>query len=236
METGGHGPPFSVLKRLLRAMLPSSVRRSRLVTRVRWFLYERMRGHDAIYDSNYFALDVEATAASSAEAIAESIRIDLHPRSAMDVGCGTGALLDALRSRGCAVAGLEYSEAALAYCRARALDVRKFDLERDTLADDRTFDVVISMEVAEHLPEHRADRYVALLARLARVIVFTAAPPGQGGRDHVNEQPPGYWIAKFKASGVAYDQDLSARWRDRWSHQGGVAPWYYRNLMVFRRN
>jgi SAM-dependent methyltransferase len=236
MVTGGNGAPLRVLKRILRAVVPSSVRQSRFVTRLRWFLYERMRGHDAIYDSEYFTLDVEATAANSAEAIAESIRADLRPHSAMDVGCGTGALLQALRSRGCAVAGLEYSEAALAYCRARALDVRKFDLERDTLADDRTFDVAISMEVAEHLPEHRADRYVALLARLAPVIVFTAAPPGQGGRDHVNEQPPEYWMAKFNASGFAHDDVLSTGWRERWSHQGTVAPWYHRNLMVFRRN
>jgi len=31
----------------------------------------------------------------------------------IDVGCGTGALLEALRDRGCDVFGLEYSEAAL---------------------------------------------------------------------------------------------------------------------------
>ena len=77
--------------------------------------------------------------------------------------------------------------------------VLKFDLERDNLKDTRTFDVAISMEVAEHLPEKIADRYVDLLTGLSNIIVFTAAYPGQGGDDHVNEQPALYWISKFQA-------------------------------------
>jgi SAM-dependent methyltransferase len=224
-----------MLQRIYRAVVPLRIRQSRFVSRVRWFIFERLRGHDAIYDSAYFARDVEATAALSAQAMAESIWADLHPLTVVDVGCGTGALLAALQSRGCAGVGLEYSEAALAYCRERKLDVRKFDLERETLADDRTFDVAISMEVAEHLPENRADRYIALLTRLARVIVFTAAPPGQGGRDHVNEQPASYWIAKFGAAGFTVDDRLSSKWRESWAQGGVVAAWYHRNLMVFRR-
>jgi len=140
-----------------------------------------------------------------------------------------------LRRRGCQVLGLEYSEAALRYCRSRDLDVRKFDLERDTLADDQTFDVAISIEVAEHLPEKISGRYVALLARLSSVIVFTAAPPGQGGHDHVNEQPPSYWISKFQALGFAYDEELSRLWRESWREKAVVAYWYFQNLMIFRR-
>lgn len=191
--------------------------------------------HDAIYDSDYYASIVEGPAVSSAEAISHSILLDLRPNTIVDVGCGTGALLEVLRRRGCQVLGLEYSEAALRYCRSRDLDVRKFDLERDTLADDRTFDVAISMEVAEHLPEKISGRYVALLARLSSVIVFTAAPPGQGGRDHVNEQPPSYWISKFQALGFAYDEELSRLWRESWREKAVVAWWYFQNLMIFRR-
>jgi SAM-dependent methyltransferase len=226
---------LGILKRLYRVLVPVSIRTSRVVSRLKGFIYEHPFAHDAIYDSHYYASTVEGPAASSAEAISQTILLSLRPNTIVDVGCGTGALLEALRRRGCQVLGLEYSEAALQYCRSRNLDVRKFDLERDILAEERTFDVAISMEVAEHLPEKISGRYVALLARLSSVIVFTAAPPGQGGLDHVNEQPPSYWISKFQALGFAYDEELSQLWRKSWRETAVVAWWYFQNLMIFRR-
>ena len=226
---------LGILKRIYRVVVPLSIRTSGLVSRLKGFIYKYPFAHDAIYDADYYASTVEGPAVSSAEVISESILFSLRPDTIVEVGCGTGALLEALRRRGCQVLGLEYSEAALQYCRWRGLAVRKFDLERDTLADDRTFDVAISMEVAEHLPEKISGRYVALLTRLSGVIVFTAAPPGQGGLDHVNEQPPSYWISKFQALGFAYDEELSKLWREGWRETAVVAWWYFQNLMIFRR-
>ena len=223
-----------ILKSINR-VVPLSIRKSRPVSAVRLFIYDNLLGHDAIYDSNYYASTVEGPAVGSAAAISESIILDLRPNTIVDVGCGTGALLEALRKGGCQVFGLEYSTAALRYCQARALDVRKFDLERDSFAADQVFDVAISMEVGEHLPEETADRYVDLLTRLSGMIVFTAAPPGQGGDDHVNEQPQSYWIAKFQVLGFDYDDVLSSRWSSTWREKVVVAPFYHENLMIFRR-
>jgi 2-polyprenyl-3-methyl-5-hydroxy-6-metoxy-1,4-benzoquinol methylase len=187
-----------------------------------------------VYDADYYASVVEDGAARSAEIMAASIRREFAPRTVVDVGCGTGALLDAMRSQGIGVAGFEYSEAALELCRMRGLDVIKVDFERDVLDFKETFDVAVSVEVAEHLPGSVADRYVDLLTSLSEVVVLTAAPPGQGGTDHVNEQPQAYWIAKFAARSFLHVEELSARWRDEWK-AGGVAGWYYRNVMVFKR-
>jgi hypothetical protein len=96
-------------------------------------------------------------------------------------------------------------------------------------------DVVISVEVAEHLPEASADRYVDFLcAASARWVILTAATPGQGGIDHVNEQPNEYWIAKLAARGFIHTRDLSQRWRAEWKAQS-ICTWYYNNVMVFER-
>jgi SAM-dependent methyltransferase len=171
-----------------------------------------------LYDPDYYDCDVENPAIRSVETMSESIYDGFKPKSIIDVGCGTGALLDALRKRGCEVCGLEYAEAALRLCRAQHLPVLKFNLERDVFTDQRVFDVAISMEVAEHLPARVADRYIRLLTRLSSVIVFTAAPPGQGGRvgtDHVNEQPPSYWIAKFHQRGFEHHEVLSRTWLEK---------------------
>jgi SAM-dependent methyltransferase len=223
-----------MMRSVIRRIVPPGLRRSRAVVGVRNLLSRHGWAHDWIYSAEYFARTVEGPAVESAIPIAESIVFDLAPASVVDVGCGTGALLEALRDRGCDVFGFEYSKVALAYCRQRNLAVTKFDLEKDTLSSARTFDVVVSMEVAEHLPASSADRYVDVLTRLAPAVVFTAAPPGQGGNDHVNEQPAAYWIAKFAERGFTLDDALSRRWRERWEKSGKVRDWYHRNLMVFR--
>lgn len=221
----------SIIKKIYRGIVPVSVRSSPAVGKLK----TRVLGHDGIYSDEYYEHTVEGPAVRSSGTIADSIVTDLKPARVVDVGCGTGALLDALRSRGCEVFGLEYSEAGLKFCRSRNLDVAKFDLERDTLDDGRTFDAAVSMEVAEHLPEHIADRYVDLLTRLAPVIVFTAAPPGQGGEDHVNEQPPEYWITKFRDRAFEQDTKLSGQWRESWRASDQVENWYFQNLMIFRK-
>ena len=221
----------TIVKRIYRAVLPESFRGSSPVRKLKTYIL----GHDGIYTADYYKSTVEGPAVRSASTIAESIVSDINPRTVVDVGCGTGALLEALRERGCEVFGLEYSKAGLEYCASRRLDVAKFDLENDAFGAGRTFDAAVSMEVAEHLPEHVADRYVHLLVRLAPVIVFTAAPPGQGGEDHVNEQPPEYWITKFCAHGFEVNTALTEQWRNAWQTSDKVETWYYQNLMVFRR-
>lgn len=223
-----------MIRSVVRTVVPQSVRQSRAVAGFRSFLSRHGLAHDWIYSPEYFARTVEAPAVESAGTIADSIVTDLAPRTVVDIGCGTGALLEVLRTRGCDVFGYEYSKVALEYCRRRNLAVAKFDLEKDALTDTRTFDVAVSIEVAEHLPASVADRYVDLLTRLGRAVVFTAAPPGQGGNDHVNEQPPAYWIAKFNARGFRLDEPLTARWRAQWGANGSVRDWYHKNLMLFR--
>lgn len=233
-EMNSMGKTIIVIANLYRMLLPESVRQFSIVAKLKAQLL-MLLGHDWIYNPYYYDMHVEEPAVRSAATIANSILKNFEVKSVIDVGCGTGALLEALRDRDCKVFGLEYSEAALNYCRARQLDIAKFDLERDVFTDHRTFDVAVSMEVAEHLPEIVSDRYVDLLTRLSRVIIFTAASPGQGGADHVNEQPPSYWITKFQRCGFKHTEGLSQRWSETWKAAGDVERWYHQNLMIFRR-
>jgi len=166
----------SRLARLCRVLIPSFLRRSLLARSLRHCI-----SIFRPYNTRYYDCVIEPAALRSAPRIAESILADLHPQSAVDVGCGSGALLAVLQSRGCRVLGMENSAAALRYCRSRGLQVIAFDLRRDVIADLPRFDVAVSMEVAEHLPEACAEHYTRVLTALSDSIVFTAAPPGQGG-------------------------------------------------------
>ncbi len=190
--------------------------------------------HDDVYDDLYY-LRVEAELGSSLSLIAESIARELDPATVVDVGCGTGALLAALASRGIVGLGLDYSEAALRICSAKDLAARKINLEAGEAVDLGHFDLVVSTEVAEHLAPTAADRYVALLCSLGNTILMTAATPGQGGTSHINEQPHQYWIDKFDRRGWCLDQELTRRLREHWASLS-VALCYSRNLMIFRRH
>jgi SAM-dependent methyltransferase len=223
------GKIFKAVRSVYSRFTPESIRTSGFMARAK-----ELVPHELMYDAEYY-VEAEEHSRKASATISELIMADFKPRSVIDVGCGTGALLGALRDRGCEVFGLEYAEAGLAFCRARKLNVRKFDLERETFDVGRTFDVAVSTEVAEHLPERCADRYVDLLTGAAPKIVFTAAFPGQGGTDHVNEQPASYWIAKFAARGFSFEELRSQEWRRRW-READIARWYWMNAMIFAKS
>jgi 2-polyprenyl-3-methyl-5-hydroxy-6-metoxy-1,4-benzoquinol methylase len=166
--------------------------------------------------------------------MAKSMVDCFQPRTVIDVGCGTGALLEAFRNLNCQVCGLEYSEAALAYCRKRELPVRKFNIGRDQI-DRKQYDLAVSFEVAEHLAPWTAERFVDLLCRSSSLVVISAAIPGQGGVDHINEQPRSYWIAKFKRRSFVLDEKTTNQFSSDWK-LAGISLWYHENVMVFERS
>lgn len=223
----------SSVKTALRRWAPDWLRRSGVTATLR-DQFRRLLPHDLVYDSTYYSDDVAPGAERSAAVIATSIRDSFSPQRVVDVGCGTGALLSALGGLGIDGLGLERSKAALRICRARGLEVVRFDLERDRLPNGRGFDIAISTEVAEHIRPRAADRYIELLTSLAPVVILTAAAPGQSGILHLNEQPKAYWIAKLAARSFAYRDDLTTNWSGDW-RRNGVEGWYYENLMLFER-
>jgi SAM-dependent methyltransferase len=232
---------YAKLKAFYRALLPGPARQWLHAHAPKWLLslryravsrLERGAATDELYDAYYYDHDVDPLMLSSADAIAESLKSEFDPDFVIDVGCGTGALLASFQRLGVSGLGLDYAAAALERCERRGLDARRFDIEGDALPSERA-DLAISTEVAEHLPESSADRFVELLTTLAPAVAVTAALPGSRGKDHVNEQPNEYWIEKFRAAEFAYDRALTMRLRDEWRDHG-VADTFFRSLMVFR--
>jgi SAM-dependent methyltransferase len=189
--------------------------------------------HQEIYDKRYNAF-LEAAASKSTGPMAATIERIWKPGSVLDVGCGTGALLSQFKQMGLEVTGLEYSDAGIARCREKGVPVVKFDLETEETVQG-TWDVTVSFEVAEHLPESLADNYVRVISQFSPVVIMSAATVGQGGKDHVNEQPHEYWIEKMQRRGFDYDKQTSHQVRGEWAGRD-VAPWYVNNTMVFRRS
>ena len=79
----------------------------------------------------------------------------LVPRGArvLDLGCGSGALLDHLiKERGCSGYGVEIDDANVQACMARGVNVIQFNLEEGlALFGDDAFDVVLQIDTLQHL-------------------------------------------------------------------------------------
>ena len=104
-----------------------------------------------------------------------------------------------------------------------AVDLSKpFDL-------GRRYDLVSSLEVAEHLPRACSDTFISSLAAHADLVLFSAATPGQGGENHVNERPLSFWQDIFRTKGYeAYDVV-----RPAFRAAKGVEPWYRFNTILY---
>lgn len=185
---------------------------------------------EAPYDGEFFA-GLADDSRRSARAVVRHVHALLQPRSVLDLGCGLGGWLAEWRDHGVEdILGVDGDYVVRDELHVAAAEFVAADLT-SPLDLGRRFDLVQSVEVAEHLPPEHAATFVASLARHGDVVLFSAAPPGQGGRNHVNEQWPSYWSALFAESDfVAYD---IVRW-PLW-HDPSIA-WYYRqNLVLYAR-
>jgi SAM-dependent methyltransferase len=182
------------------------------------------------YDEAFFESKAEEVR-RSADAIVPHVVDLLHPGSVVDLGCGTGTWLAAFERHGVddylGVDGEWIPRARLEIPETRFVAARldaPFRL-------DRTFDLAVSLEVAEHLPESAATRFVESLVRLAPCVLFSAAVPHQGGLHHVNEQWQEYWVELFGSHGYrAVDAVRPYAWSD-----DRLPFWYAQNTLLYGR-
>ncbi len=126
------------------------------------------------------------------------------PKSALDLGCGVGKSLDWFVGHDIDAHGVEGS--TLAISKATHPDrITQHDLNRE-LDLGRRFDMVWCVEVAEHIHPKFLDAFMSTFANHSDRIVLSAAPPGQEGEGHFNEQPLSYWIEEFGKRGWTYDE------------------------------
>jgi SAM-dependent methyltransferase len=230
---------YGVVKKIWRATTTQSARDWASQFGMHKWLVAKLEStaeHGEIYDRTYYEQFVEPAMDHSVQQMCATIIRDLTPKAVVDLGCGTGRLLSELGKRGVHGLGIEYSDAAIEKCRQRGVSVLKLDLERQPIPEDCQADVAISTEVAEHLPESLADQFMDALCTIARQhVVLTAAIPGQGGTDHVNEQPNSYWIQKAAERNCVFDEALTAQWRQEWN-RANVEGCFANNVMVFHRS
>jgi len=180
--------------------------------------------------SRHFYTHVHTKAQRSAEEVVPDVLRLVPAESVIDVGCGTGDWLEGFSRHGVKdYLGVDGSWAA-EHLRIPQEHFQCRDL-REPLPQDRRYDLVVSLEVAEHLPAEHAEPFIHSLAELGDVVLFSAAIPMSGGTRHVNEQWPDYWIEKFSQEGYIVIDCLRERY---WNHPN-LAWFYSQNMFLFVR-
>src|SRR5579871_2089663 len=152
---------------------------------------------------------------SSAQVIVPLVMALVRPVSVIDVGCGVGTWLSIFAGLGVSdvygVDGPYVDQNQLFIPRENFLPA---DLTQ-AFSCPRKFDLVVCLEVAEHLPSTASSTLIDTLTSLGPVLLFSAAIPFQGGTNHINEQWPEYWAALFAERGFEpFDCVRPVVWND----------------------
>lgn len=156
------------------------------------------------YNSNFYDIR-QAASIRSAEIILPLVLTHMsNCKSVVDIGCANGTWLSVFDSLGVhdyvGIDGDWVNSKQLLIPETRFIQK---DLSNEFCDFDRNFDLAVSIEVAEHLPESRAISFVKYLTSLSDYVLFSAAIPGQGGTGHVNEQWQSYWAKLFEKQGYS---------------------------------
>jgi len=135
--------------------------------------------------------------------------------SAVDVGCGVGTWVPCLISRGVSdVQGIEGRVSVLVPAHNAAPTVAT--AVRSMLTQSWTnLEIVV---IDDGSTDATAD-----------IVIFSAAVPFQGGKHHVNEQWPEYWVQLFaRQTYRCFDWIRPLIWNDQ-----EIPVWYRQNILIF---
>lgn len=116
----------------------------------------------------------------SARAVVPQLSAVIPIRSVVDFGCGQGAWLSIWKRAGASIVGIDgpYVDRDKLLIDEAAFQAADLSAPIDL---GRCFDLVQSLEVAEHLPAAKAEQFIATLTKHGPRVLFSAAVPGQGG-------------------------------------------------------
>ena len=169
----------------------------------------------AAYDRHYFAHYCDATKTGKLAyersefwlgffgSIADHIASDIKPRTVLDAGCAMGMLVEALRDRGVDAYGIDISEYAISQVRSDIMQYCRTGSITEAL--DKRYDLIVSIEVLEHLSTEDAIRAVANLCSATSDFLFSSTPIDYQEITHLNVQPPEWWTEVFARHGFFRD-------------------------------
>jgi O-antigen biosynthesis protein len=140
--------------------------------------------------------------------IADRLILALNPHRVLDAGCALGILVQAFWDRGVECFGIDISEYAIAHVRRDMTPYCRVASLTEPLPD--RFDLIVCMEVLEHLEPDDAKRAIANLTAATDTIFFSSTPSELREPTHVNVLPVPVWLNLFAEHGFYPDIHFDA--------------------------
>jgi trans-aconitate methyltransferase len=184
-----------------------------------------------IYKPAYFD-SFEQVTQSSAHTVVPILMEWFKPQSVVDVGCGWGTWLKTFQEKGVGkILGLDDADLPQEHLKIPSQYFQKIDLNLPFQLNEK-FDLVISLEVAEHLLPDSAELFVNSLTKLSNLVVFSAAIPEQTGLNHIHLQWQSYWVKLFAQNEFKLWDGLRPIIWDN----PKIAHYYRQNTLIFIQN
>jgi SAM-dependent methyltransferase len=180
------------------------------------------------YDFSWHA-DHGALTDSSAETVLRTLMEIFAPQSVLDVGCGDGRWL-----RQCLKLGVQSATGV----DGPWTDLKSLVIPRDCFivqnleqrfSLSRKFDLVLSLEVAEHVAPASSEGFIANLVAHGDCVLFGAAIPYQGGFRHINERWQSFWAEAF----AHHRYQVFDLFRSRIWNSEAIHFWYKQNMLLY---
>lgn len=176
--------------------------------------------------------DVEVHNTKDAEAFIPILSQYIQPNSVLDIGCGIGTWLKVFQDKGINdIVGVDGSNVEKKLLAIPSNNFVEHNLTQP-LNLNRKFDLVVCLEVAEHLPIEFADNIIDILTVHSDNILFSAALPMQHGQNHLNEQPFKFWVEKFNLRGYTVKDIFRGQ---IWDNQK-IKWWYRQNMFLISKS
>lgn len=147
--------------------------------------------------------------------------------SIVDIGCGDGRYTRFFLDHGIFCVGYDGSPLTPQITQGQCM-VRDFSMP----VDIGQFDLVLSLEVGEHIPKQYEQTFISNICKASReYLCMSWAVEGQGGTGHVNCQNNIYVINNIEMRGFTFDGVLSANLRNH-----STFPWFHNTILCFERN
>lgn len=190
---------------------------------------ENLKSYPLFYGQNFYDSQIYGSLQSAQVYLYHLFSIWGVPGSVADLGCGRGAWLATCRDLGVKrVVGFDGVWNSAELMLDSGIEFYSTDLEKP-LSFTGSFDLAISLEVAEHLHPDSSTTFIESLCSLSDVVLFGAAFLGQPGTNHINNRKHSFWAEKFTKSGyVLFDLFRPIFWNDE-----RVEPCYRQNAFLY---
>jgi SAM-dependent methyltransferase len=147
--------------------------------------------------------------------IADRIVSGIRPARVLDAGCALGFLVETLRDRGVDATGIDLSSYAIEHVYE---PIRPF-CRLGSIAEPfpGRYDLIVSIEVVEHMPAREAERAIQNICEHADDVLFSSTPYDYRETTHVNVHGPEYWAEQFARHGFYRDVDFDASFVTAWA-------------------